>query len=278
MKVLIVGANGQLGQELQQLLKQRGQTFTALDSKALDITDRQQVFATVTKLQPDVIYDAAAYTKVDLAEDEGQAVNWDVNAMGTANLADAAASVQAKLVYISTDYVFDGTSEAEYLETSAVNPRNEYGRAKLAGEWAVQKSGVDAYIIRTSWVFGEFGNNFVYTMQRLAQTHPKLTIVNDQIGRPTWTRTLAEFMTYLVDQQVDLGLYQLSNEGTATWYDFAKEILQDTDVDVQPVTSDEFPQKAYRPRHSVMSLQKSEATGFKIISWREALQQFLNRD
>lgn len=275
MKYLITGANGQLGQELQKLLSERELDFVAFDSKQLDITDREAVLAAFKQVQPDVVLHAAAYTKVDLAEDEGHELNWQVNVNGTKNVADAAELYAAKLVAVSTDYVFDGTNGEDYLETDTVNPKNAYGRAKLAGELAVTESHANAYIVRTSWVFGEFGNNFVYTMQRLAATHPKLTVVNDQLGRPTWTRTLAEFMLHLVNVQAAYGTYHLSNDGTATWFDFAREILKDTDVEVAPVTSAEFPQKAYRPKHSVMSLDKAKATGFEILNWREALGMFL---
>ena len=275
MKFLITGANGQLGQELQKLSTERALDFVALSSQELDITDRAAVFATFETVQPDVVFHAAAYTKVDLAEDEGRDINWQVNANGTKNVADAAKLMQSKLVAVSTDYVFDGKSLTDYRETDAVNPQNAYGRAKLAGELGVIESGADAYIVRTSWVFGEFGNNFVYTMQRLAQTHPKLSVVNDQLGRPTWTRTLAEFMLHLITVNAKFGTYHLSNDDTATWFDFAREILKTTDVEVTPVTSAEFPQKAYRPKHSVMSLDKAKATGFDILNWRQALAQFL---
>lgn len=277
MKYLITGAHGQLGQEVQKLLRERGLTFVAYDSKALDITNREAVMATFKAEQPDVVLHAAAYTKVDLAEDEGRAMNWQVNVTGTKNIADAAKQYGAKLVAVSTDYVFDGLNVGEYRETDPVNPRNAYGRAKLAGELAVTESGAAAYIVRTSWVFGEFGNNFVYTMQRLAESHPKLTVVNDQLGRPTWTRTLAEFMLHLIAVEATYGIYHLSNDETATWFDFAKEILKDTTVVVEPVTSAEFPQKAYRPKHSVMNLEKAKATGFEILSWRKALNKFLCR-
>lgn len=277
MKYLITGAHGQLGQEVQKLLRERGLTVVAYDSKALDITNREAVMATFKAEQPDVVLHAAAYTKVDLAEDEGRAMNWQVNVTGTKNIADATKQYGAKLVAVSTDYVFDGLNVGEYRETDPVNPRNAYGRAKLAGELAVIESGAAAYIVRTSWVFGEFGNNFVYTMQRLAESHSKLTVVNDQLGRPTWTRTLAEFMLHLIAVEATYGIYHLSNDETATWFDFAKEILKDTTVVVEPVTSAAFPQKAYRPKHSVMNLEKAKSTGFEILSWREALNKFLCR-
>lgn len=276
MKYLIVGAKGQLGQELQHLLSNQHVEFVAFDADELDITNREQVFETLQSINPDVVLDAAAYTAVDAAEDEGKELNWLVNAEGTKNLADAVAKIDSILVYVSTDYVFDGTKDGEYLESDVTHPMNEYGKAKLAGEDAVLNSGAKAYIVRTSWVFGEYGNNFVFTMQKLAQKLDKLTVVDDQLGRPTWTKTLAQFMMHLISVEADYGIYHLSNDGEATWYEFAKEILKDEDVVVEPVTSDAFPQKAYRPKKSVMSLEKSKKTGFKILDWKQALSQFTN--
>lgn len=197
-----------------------------------------------------------------------------VNVEGTKNVAKAAEEVGATLIYISTDYVFDGTNQGEYKETDQTNPQNEYGRAKLAGEQAVQKLVSKYYIVRTSWVFGEFGKNFVFTMKRLAETYPTLTVVADQFGRPTWTRTLAEFVTYLIEQKAEYGIYHLSNEGSCSWYEFAKEILKENDVEVAPVTSEEYPQKATRPKHSVMDLKKVKQIGFVIPTWQEALAYF----
>lgn len=274
-KILITGTNGQLGTELRNLLDERGVAYDAFDAKDMDITDQQAVDAKFDALKPAVVYHCAAYTAVDKAEDEGKQVNWRVNEDGTRNVAAAAKRVGAKLVYISTDYVFDGTNSDEYQVDDPTNPKNEYGKAKLAGERAVKEKTDDYYIIRTSWVFGKYGKNFVYTMLRLAKDHDKLTVVDDQFGRPTWTRTLAEFMTYLVDHEEPFGTYQLSNENSCSWYEFAKEILKDQDVEVAPVPSEAYPQKAYRPRHSIMSLSKAEETGFEIISWQEALAKFL---
>lgn len=263
-KILITGANGQLGSELRNLLDERGVPYDAFDSKGLDITDKQAVDAKFDALKPAVVYHCAAYTAVDNAEDEGKQVNWQVNEDGTRNVAEAAKRVGAKLVYISTDYVFDGTNLGEYQVDDPTNPKNEYGKAKLAGEQAVKETMDDYYIIRTSWVFGKYGKNFVYTMLRLAKTHDKLTVVDDQIGRPTWTRILAEFMTYLVDHEAPFGIYQLSNEGSCSWYEFAKEILKDQDVEVAPVPSEAYPQKAYRPRHSIMNLDKAEGVLYPV--------------
>lgn len=175
---------------------------------------------------------------------------------------------------MSTDYVFAGTKEGAYSETDEVNPQNEYGRSKLAGERFITESGVKHYIVRTSWVFGEYGNNFVYTMRKLGKKLDKLTVVNDQKGRPTWTNTLADFMLHLVSVEAEQGIYNLSNDGEATWYEFAKEILRDEDVDVQPVGSDQFPTKAYRPANSMLDLSKAKNTRFEIMDWETALHAF----
>lgn len=275
MQYLVTGANGQLGTELSKMMDDRGLNYWGYDAKDMDITNRDLVFDKIRDLKPDVIFHCAAYTAVDPAEDDGKALNWHVNVDGTKNVADAAAEVGATLVYISTDYVFDGTNEGEYQVDDATNPQNEYGRAKLAGENAVRAASDNYYIIRTSWVFGEYGKNFVYTMLNLAKTHDTLTVVNDQVGRPTWTNTLAQFMLYVVKNQAAFGTYQLSNDDSCTWYEFAREILKDTDTKVLPVTSVQYPQKAKRPAHSIMSLDKAEATGFVVPTWEEALGKFL---
>lgn len=274
MTALITGGTGQLGSELRKLLDEKQVAYVSIGSKDLDITDAKAVNQYILTLKPEVIYHCAAYTAVDAAEEEGKELNQAVNVLGTENVAKAAEIVEATLVYISTDYVFDGTNQGEYKETDQTNPQSEYGRAKLAGEQAVQKLVSKYYIVRTSWVFGEFGKNFVFTMQRLAETHPTLTVVADQVGRPTWTRTLAEFVSYLIEQKAAYGIYHLSNEGSCSWYEFAKEILKDQEVEVTPVTSAEYPQKATRPKQSVMDLSKAENLGFKIPTWKEALNLF----
>lgn len=275
-EILITGATGQLGSELRNLLDERNVAYDAFDSHGLDITDEETVMSKVEELQPKVIYHCAAYTAVDNAEDQFKAANWQVNETGTQNIAQAAKKVGALLVYVSTDYVFDGTNPGEYKEDDPTNPKNEYGKAKLAGEEIVKQTLDNYYIVRTSWVFGKYGRNFVYTMLRLAKDHDRLTVVNDQFGRPTWTRTLAEFVTYLVDNKSPYETYQLSNDDSCSWYEFAKEILTDKDVEVAPVMSKEYPQKAYRPRHSIMSLEKAKATGYEIPTWQEALKEFMS--
>ncbi|MEB6087095.1 dTDP-4-dehydrorhamnose reductase [Enterococcus casseliflavus] len=274
---LITGGNGQLGTELRHLLDEQGAAYLSTDSAEMDITDAQATMNKIKAIQPTVIFHCAAYTAVDKAEDEGKELDEKINVDGTKNVALAAEAVGATLIYISTDYVFDGTKkDGEYAPDDQVNPQNEYGRTKLLGEKAVQSIMSKYYIIRTSWVFGQYGHNFVFTMQRLAKEHDTLTVVNDQFGRPTWTRTLAEFMTYAISQNVPKGIYHLSNDNSCSWYEFAKEILKDTDVTVKPVTSEEFPQKATRPQYSVMDLSKAKETGFEIPTWQEALQQMLS--
>lgn len=275
MTILVTGASGQLGTELCHLLDSRNIEYMATDSKQLDITNTQAVNRFFDDYKPDLVYDCAAYTAVDAAEEEpGKTINQRVNVDGTRNLAVAAERVGATLVYISTDYVFDGTNTGMYDESAQTNPKNEYGRAKRDGENLVRKIMSKYYIVRTSWVFGQYGKNFVYTMLRLAETHDELSVVDDQVGRPTWTKTLAEFMTFLIEKSPDYGSYQLSNEGQCSWYEFACEILKDKDTVIHPVDSTQFPQKAYRPKHSVMGLKKVQTLGFNIPSWQEALAMF----
>ncbi|CAI3299618.1 dTDP-4-dehydrorhamnose reductase [Enterococcus cecorum] len=274
--ILLTGGTGQLGTELRHLLDEKGVKYVSTDAKEMDITDAQATMDYITNLKPTVIYHCAAYTAVDKAEDEGKALDEKINVDGTRNVALAAKEVGATLVYISTDYVFDGKlKDGEYAVDAPINPLNEYGRTKALGEKAVQEIMDDYYIIRTSWVFGKYGHNFVFTMQKLAETRDELTIVNDQFGRPTWTRTLAEFMYFVIDQKAPFGIYHLSNDNACSWYEFAKEILKDTDVKVSPVTSEQFPQKATRPQYSVMDLSKTKALGFHIPTWQEALQGML---
>ena len=273
--ILITGSNGQLGTELCHLLDERNITYTATDAAEMDITHKAAVDEVFQEVKPTFVFHCAAYTAVDKAEDEGKELDEKINVSGTKNIAEAAEAAGATLVYISTDYVFDGTNTGEYATDAETNPKNEYGRTKLAGEQLVQSICSDYYIIRTSWVFGQFGHNFVYTMRRLAETYPILTVVSDQVGRPTWTRTLAEFMVHVMETKPATGIYHLSNDNSCSWYEFACEILKDFDVEVKPLTSEEYPQKAYRPKHSAMDLSNAKATGFAIPTWQEALASFV---
>ncbi|HEK9994243.1 TPA: dTDP-4-dehydrorhamnose reductase [Streptococcus equi subsp. zooepidemicus] len=276
--ILITGSNGQLGTELRYLLDERSVDYVAVDVAEMDITNATKVEEVFAQLKPSLVYHCAAYTAVDAAEEEGKALNEAINVAGTEHIAKACERYGATLVYISTDYVFDGQKPAgqEWLETDTPDPQTAYGRAKRLGELAVERYTKQFYIIRTAWVFGHYGKNFVFTMQNLAKTHSRLTVVNDQHGRPTWTRTLAEFMCYLADNRKPYGYYHLSNDAKedTTWYDFAREILKETAVEVVPVDSSAFPAKAKRPFNSTMNLDKAKATGFVIPTWQEALEAF----
>lgn len=276
--ILITGANGQLGSDLVRLLDEKGAEYKAVTIDDMDITKVADVEKVFEQIQPDVVYHCLAYTAVDMAEDEGHDLNYLVNVLGTVNIAKATEKYGAKLVYISTDYVFSGKKPKgeKWHVNDSQDPQNEYGRAKLLGEEAVKRICSKFYIVRTSWVFGKYGKNFVFTMQDLAKTHKTISVVNDQFGRPTWARTLAEFMVFLIENSSAYGIYHLSNdsEDGISWYEFAKEILKNTDIEVLPVNSDEFLTKAKRPENSTMDLEKTKATGFTIPTWKEALEAF----
>ncbi|QFK72882.1 dTDP-4-dehydrorhamnose reductase [Pradoshia sp. D12] len=278
MKILVTGANGQLGTEVVTLLKEEGiHTVFPFIKEELDISNEQEVSETISSIHPDWIFHCAAYTNVEAAEEEGREANWRINRDGSAYISKAAAEIGARVIYISTDYIFDGTKEAAYLPSDQTNPINQYGAAKLAGEEAILKYSPSAYIIRTSWVFGEHGRNFVYTMLNLAKKMDTIKVVNDQYGKPTYAHDLAAFMVYIVNHEVEAGVYHFSNDGVATWFEFAKEILKGKRVEVLPGTSAEFPQKAARPKHSVLSLDKVKDTGFVIPTWRDALERFMRQ-
>lgn len=275
MMIMVTGGTGLLGQELSNILEKNNYNFCSFGSRELDITKSEDVLSYVKKIKPNVIFHCAAYTITEKAEDECREQNYLVNELGTKNIVEAAKEIGATLVYISTDYVFDGSSAKEYEEDSIANPLNEYGKSKLLGENIVKNNMDNYYIIRTSWVFGKYGHNFVYTMRNLAKKLDVLNIVNDQIGRPTWAKTLADFMLYVIKNKVEYGIYHLSNDGSCSWYDFAKEILKEEKIEIVPISSKEFPQKARRPKYSALSLEKTKKTGFVIPSWQEALKKFL---
>lgn len=251
--------------------------YNSPNSVELDITDCEAVDKITTDIKPKYIIHCAAYTAVDSAEDEGKNLNYQVNVEGTRNIVNAAERIGATLIYISTDYVFDGKQRHnQYKVDDLTNPVNEYGRAKLLGEKYVQDTLENYYIIRTSWVFGKYGHNFVYTMKELAKKNKRLTVVNDQLGRPTWTRTLAEFIYFVINKNPAYGVYHLSNEDSCSWFEFAKEILKDNDdIEIIPVTSDDFPQKAKRPQYSIMDLSRAKKLGFEIPKWKDALAKML---
>lgn len=277
-RILIIGASGQLGTELQILLQSKNLQFWAPDSQQLDLTNKNSIRNYLSNWRPQIIFDCAAYTNVDAAEqDPGKNLNWQINDLGTLYLAQAARDMGATLFYLSTDYVFDGLQPTPYQIEDQPNPQNEYGKAKLAGEQHIRQILNKYYIIRTSWLFGQYGHNFVQTMLYLAKSQPKITVVNDQFGRPTWTRTLAEFMVFAWEHALQFGTYHLANAGSCSWYEFAQEILKNQPVQVVPVTSQQYRQTAYRPHRSLLSLDKVLATGFSLPSWQGALKECLNR-
>lgn len=273
MKVLITGAKGQLGQDLIKAFA--GHEVIAYDIDELDITDSASVEQAIKKIKPDTIIHSAAYTNVDGCETE-QDTAFKVNATGTANLAMAANEVDAQILYVSTDYVFDGTSNKPYVESDTVSPQSVYGASKRAGEEAVMSATDKWYIARTAWLYGHGGQNFVKTIQKIANEKDKLKVVDDQKGSPTYTADLANKIAEVVGSGL-YGLYHVTNQGFCTWYDFAAEILRLSDIkaELEPCTTDEFPRPAKRPAYSVLANHNLKLKGFKPMrSWQEALEAY----
>ncbi|WP_414698875.1 dTDP-4-dehydrorhamnose reductase [Paenibacillus sp. LPE1-1-1.1] len=275
LKIVITGANGQLGRELSEWTTGTAEII-GFGRHELDITSLPACRNLFALHQPDVVIHCAAYTAVDKAESEPDEA-FRVNAAGTRNVAVAAREVGAKLCYISTDYVFDGTGTTPYNEYDKTNPLTVYGKSKFAGEQLVQTLYDRYYIVRTSWVFGKYGNNFVKTMLKLAEERDQLKVVADQIGSPTYTYDLAEFLLELVHTDY-YGIYHASNSGTCSWYDFAQAIFEESGskIILEPCTTAEFPRPAPRPAYSVMDHSAMRSNGFNVLRpWREALKHYL---
>ena len=276
MRILVTGASGQLGYDVERELERRGIEHLGTSSRELDITDRAAVEHLMQSYRPDAVVHCAAYTKVDLAEDEPERC-WAVNADGTRNMAAACRKTGAKLLYISTDYVFPGTGERSYETGDPTGPVNTYGRSKLAGELAVQSLLEKYFIVRISWVFGKNGNNFVKTMLRLAETKAELSVVCDQIGSPTYTADLAPLLCDMV-QTERYGVYHATNGGTCAWSEFAKAIfeLAGRQVVVHPIPTSAYPTRAARPLNSRMSKECLHSNGFQELpEWKNALARYL---
>lgn len=276
MRILVTGASGQLGYDVERELKRRGIEHLGTSSRELDITDREAVERLMAAYRPDAAIHCAAYTKVDLAEDEPERC-WAVNADGTRNMAAACRKTGAKLLYISTDYVFPGAGERSYETGDPTGPVNTYGRSKLAGELAVQSLLEKYFIVRISWVFGKNGNNFVKTMLRLAETKAELSVVCDQIGSPTYTADLAPLLCDMV-QTERYGVYHATNEGTCAWSEFAEAIfeLAGRQVVVHPIPTSAYPTRAARPLNSRMSKECLHSNGFQELpEWKNALARYL---
>lgn len=276
MRILVTGASGQLGYDVERELERRGIEHLGTSSRELDITDREAVERLMAAYRPDAAIHCAAYTKVDLAEDEPERC-WAVNADGTRNMAAACRKTGAKLLYISTDYVFPGTGERSYETGDPTGPVNTYGRSKLAGELAVQSLLEKYFIVRISWVFGKNGNNFVKTMLRLAETKAELSVVCDQIGSPTYTADLAPLLCDMV-QTERYGVYHATNEGTCAWSEFAEAIfeLAGRQVVVHPIPTSAYPTRTARPLNSRMSKERLRDNGFQELpEWENALARYL---
>jgi dTDP-4-dehydrorhamnose reductase len=276
MKVLVTGVKGQLGYDVMAELARRNIEAIGVDIDEMDITDKISVEKVIGEAAPDVVVHCAAYTAVDAAEDN-EALCRRVNADGTRNIAEVCKKLDCKMVYISTDYVFDGQGTRPWEPDDERHPLNVYGQTKYEGELAVQENLSRYFIVRIAWVFGKNGKNFVKTMLKLAETHDKLTVVNDQFGSPTYTYDLARLLVDMI-QTDKYGIYHATNEGICTWYEFACEIFRQAGVkiEVTPVPASEYPAKAKRPENSRLDKSKLTENGFeRLPSWQDALGRYL---
>lgn len=276
MKVLVTGVKGQLGYDVMAELAKRNIEAIGVDIDEMDITDKISVEKVIGEAAPDVVVHCAAYTAVDAAEDN-EALCRRVNADGTRNIAEVCKKLDCKMVYISTDYVFDGQGTRPWEPDDERHPLNVYGQTKYEGELAVQENLSKYFIVRIAWVFGKNGKNFVKTMLKLAETHDKLTVVNDQFGSPTYTYDLARLLVDMI-QTDKYGIYHATNEGICTWYEFACEIFRQAGVkiEVAPVPASEYPAKAKRPENSRLDKSKLTENGFeRLPSWQDALERYL---
>ena len=275
MKFFITGINGQLGHDINIELLNRGYTdIYAPSSKEVNITDEAAVEKAIMDYHPNIIFHCAAYTAVDKAEDDKDNC-YAVNVIGTRNIVESAKKINAKIIYISTDYVFDGTKDGYYIESDSPNPINYYGETKYLGEEEIRKYS-NHIITRISWVFGINGKNFVKSMLRLAELRDSLNIVADQIGSPTYTKDLSKL---LVDMALSdkTGTYHITNDGYCSWYEFAKYIFETNGVDIKvnPISTSEYPTRANRPHNSKLSKEKLINAGFEMLpNWQDAIDRY----
>ena len=277
MKILVTGVGGQLGYDVCKVLTARNIEHKGVDIADFDITDAKAAREYITQYHPDAVIHCSAWTAVDKAEDEIGKVRM-VNTEGPRNIAAACKEIGAKMLYISTDYVFPGTGERFYEPEDPTGPLGAYGETKLGGELAVKELLEKYFIVRISWVFGMNGNNFVKTMLRLAETKTELNVVCDQIGSPTYTADLAPLLCNMIMTE-KYGVYHATNEGVCSWAEFAQEIfrLAGKNVKVNPVSTSEYPTKAARPLNSRMSKDKLEKMGFaRLPDWHDALARYIH--
>lgn len=280
MKILVTGAKGQLGSEINYLSHSCPYEFEFIDREELDLTDKGSIIPFLENSNPDYIINCAAYTAVDQAEDEPELADV-INSIGPKRIAEYCNKNNKRLIHISTDYVFDGIFNTPINEEDLPNPRSVYGQTKLDGEKAVQELLDDVYIIRTSWVYSEFGNNFVKTMIRLGSEREEISVVADQYGTPTWARDLADAILQIINQITNgndqPSIYHFSNEGKISWNDFAKEIMAQAKLTckVNPISTYDYPTKAERPKYSVLNKSKI-VSNFKVSIplWEDSLNKY----
>lgn len=277
MNILVTGANGQLGNEMQRVAKTSSNHYIFTDVAQLDITDREAVLRAVKDNSIQVIVNCAAYTNVDKAEDDSETADL-INNKAVENLAIAARENDATLIHISTDYVFKGDRCTPCREDWETDPLGVYGITKLAGEKSIERTGCRHIIIRTAWLYSPFGKNFVKTMQKLTAEKDSLKVVFDQVGTPTYAGDLADAIARIIEtgQLGKQGIYHFSNEGVCSWYDFAREIceLSGNTCNIQPCHSDEFPSKVKRPHFSVLDKTKIKDTfGIEVPYWKDSLKK-----
>lgn len=276
MKVLVTGVTGQLGYDVARELEKRHIEYKGTGSREMDISDTAAVERVIKDYHPDAIIHCAAYTAVDKAEDDyGRAM--DVNAKGTLAIAKAAKEIDAKMLYVSTDYVFNGQGTEPFTVDAATAPLNVYGLTKLFGEEAVQMELSKYFIVRISWVFGKNGNNFIKTMLRLGQTHEELTVVSDQWGSPTYTADLAPLLCDMMNTDA-YGIYHATNEGITNWAEFAAYIMEQAHFSckVRPISSSDYPTRAVRPLNSRLDKSSLDKVGFRRLpDWKDALRRYL---
>jgi len=285
-KVLLIGAKGQVGQELQLTLPQLGEVIS-ISREELDLTNSEKIGQLIREIHPDYLVNAAAYTAVDKAETEPD-LAYSINATAPKIMAESAEKIQAKFLHISTDYVFDGRKNTPYLETDLTNPLGVYGQSKLRGEEEIKTVNSQAIILRTAWVYGSYGkSNFVKTMLRLGKEREELKVVVDQVGSPTWAKDIAAAITHLlINADNPAGIYNFTNSGIASWFDLTKAIFEEAKISgiplkiqrVIPITTAEYPTPAARPAYSVLSGQKiSQQLGYIPPYWRDSLKAMLNQ-
>jgi dTDP-4-dehydrorhamnose reductase len=276
-RVMITGANGQLGKQIVEDLDSKLYEIYPFDKKSLNITDMLQVGHVMKTIKPHIIIHCAAYTKVDKAEEE-QDLAYLTNAIGTRNIAVMAQNVGAKLIYISTDYVFSGARIEGYHEFYIPKPVNVYGLSKYAGEQFVENFHNQYFIIRTSWLYGKYGNNFVKTMLKVSEEKESVSIVADQVGSPTYVRDLVFIIKELMHTSL-YGTYHVSNSGACSWYEFAKKVFScaNKKVNILPISTEEFGAKALRPKYSILQHKMLKLNGFsQMPSWEEGLESFFS--